>query len=74
MITPIEADTNLLLELFKEHVARNLKAKAIAAIEPELDAAVAEAVKSLNAEIMVQMDFHSNEMMGMVLTHKKAAK
>lgn len=61
----------LLVELFKAHITKNLKALALAAIEPAIDDAVAKAVAEMEPEIKSQMDAHRGGLMVLLVTHEK---
>jgi hypothetical protein len=59
-----------LLQLFTDNIKRTLRAKAIAAISDELDAAVSAAVESLRTEIQVQFDESRRQAGAVIITHK----
>jgi hypothetical protein len=61
---------NYLLQLFTDNVARTLRAKAIEAINPAIDAAVAKAVESLRPEIEIHFNHARQQVGALVITHE----
>lgn len=65
---------SLLLQVFTDHFKAELKKKLLAAVMPDIDAAVEQAALDLNTYVEQEYEYAGKKMTTHVLVHRKEVK